>query len=223
MAKDFLTTQSLISVKEIRRGIIILKNGSLRSVLQVSGINMDLKSLEEQNIILTGWRTLLNNLDFPLEVICHSRRVNIESYLTILTERIKKETNELLKIQGEDYYSFISGLVSENKIMTKKFFLVVPYDPIKIEVKSFLSDLLQSFKEMFQIKTTAFSATKPLSDEEFNQYYQQLLIRQGIIINTLTRIGVEVRAVSTKEIIEILYNLYNPETFEREFKTDLSF
>ncbi|HPQ22950.1 MAG TPA: hypothetical protein PK138_01170, partial [Candidatus Paceibacterota bacterium] len=123
----------------------------------------------------------------------------------------------------EDYYSFINGLVSENKIMTKKFFLVVPYDPVKIEVKSFLSDLLQSFKEMFQIKTTAFSATKPLSDEEFNQYYQQLLIRQGIIINTLTRIGVEVRALSTKEVIELLYNLYNPETFEREFKTDLSF
>jgi hypothetical protein len=90
-------------------------------------------------------------------------------------------------------------------------------------MKNFLSDLLQSFKEIFQIKTTAFTGSKSLSEEEFNQYYQQLLIRQGIILNALTRIGVEVRALSTKEIIELLYNLYNPETFEREFKTDLSF
>lgn len=216
MAKEIFSTQSLISVKEIRKGVIILKNGSLRSILQVSGINTDLKSPEELTIILNGWRAILNNLDFSIEVIAHSRRINIESYLNILNEKIQKETNELLKIQGEDYYNFIKGLVTENKIMTKKFYLVIPYDPVKIEAKTFFSEILKSLKEIFQIKMASFSQESPIKEEEFYQNYQQLLIRQSIIVSALNRIGLSVHPLNTKEVISLLFNLYNPETFEKE-------
>jgi len=126
MPKETSSSQSLISLQQIKKGVIILKNGSLRSVLEVSGINFDLKSEEEQSSVLMSWRNLINNLDFPLQVVTHSRRVNIETYLNFLQEKIDRETNNLLKIQGEDYYTFIKGLVTGNNIMKKKFYVIVP-------------------------------------------------------------------------------------------------
>mgnify|MGYP001150797352 FL=1 len=103
MEKEAFSSQSLISIKSVRKGVIILKNGSLRSILNVSGINIALKSNEEQESIIVSWRNLLNYLDFPLEVVVHSRRVNIENYLNFIQEKINNESNELLKMQGDDY------------------------------------------------------------------------------------------------------------------------
>lgn len=216
MPKETFSSQSLISLQQIRKGVIILKSGSLRSVLEVSGINFDLKSEEEQSSVLVSWRNLINNLDFPLQVVAHSRRVNIETYLNFLEERIGKETNNLLKLQGEDYYTFIKGLVTGNNIMKKKFYVIVPYDPIMIKPKTALSQISEAYKTLLNLKHQAFSTTIPLSDENFNQHYQQLIIRQNNIITNLTRMGLQSRALTTKELIELFFNSYNPEAFERE-------
>lgn len=216
MPKETFSSQSLISLQQIRKGVIILKNGSLRSVLEVSGINFDLKSEEEQSSVLVSWRNLINNLDFPLQVVAHSRRVNIETYLNFLQERISKETNNLLKLQGEDYYTFIKGLVTGNNIMKKKFYVIVPYDPIMIKPKTALSQISEAYKTLLNLKHQAFSVTIPLSDENFNQHYQQLIIRQNNIITNLTRMGLQSRPLTTKELIELFFNSYNPEAFERE-------
>ncbi len=216
MPKETFSSQSLISLQQIRKGVIILKNGSLRSVLEVSGINFDLKSEEEQSSVLMSWRNLINNLDFPLQVVAHSRRVNIESYLNFLRERIDQETNNLLKLQGEDYYTFIKGLVTGNNIMKKKFYVIVPYDPIMFKPRTALSQILEAYKALLNLRHQAFSATIPLSDENFNQHYQQLIIRQNNIITNLTRMGLQSRPLTTKELIELFFNSYNPEAFERE-------
>ncbi len=216
MPKETFSSQSLISLQQIRKGVVILKNGSLRSVLEVSGINFDLKSEEEQSSVLMSWRNLINNLDFPLQVVAHSRRVNIESYLNFLQEKIGQETNNLLKLQGEDYYTFIKGLVTGNNIMKKKFYVIVPYDPIMIKPKTALSQILEAYKTLLNLRHQAFSATIPLSDESFRQHYQQLIIRQNNIITNLTRMGLQSRPLTTKELIELFFNSYNPEAFERE-------
>lgn len=216
MPKESFSSQSLISLQQIRKGVIILKNGSLRSVLEVSGINFDLKSEEEQSSVLTSWRNLINNLDFPLQITTYSRRVNIETYLNFLQEKISQETNNLLKLQGEDYYTFIKGLVTGNNIMKKKFYVIVPYDPIMIKPKTALSQILEGYKTLLNLRHQAFSLSIPLSDEIFNQYYQQLIIRQNNIITNLTRMGLQSRPLTTKELIELFFNSYNPESFERE-------
>ena len=216
MPKETSSSQSLISLQQIRKGVVILKNGSLRSVLEVSGINFDLKSEEEQSSVLMSWRNLINNLDFPLQVIAHSRRVNIESYLNFLQEKISQETNNLLKLQGEDYHTFIKGLVTGNNIMKKKFYVIVPYDPIMLKTKTILSQIAEAYKTLLNLRHQAFSATIPLSDESFNQHYQQLMIRQNNIITNLTRMGLQSRPLTTKELIELFFNSYNPEAFERE-------
>ena len=216
MPKETSSSQSLISLQQIRKGVIILKSGSLRSVLEVSGINFDLKSEEEQSSVLMSWRNLINNLDFPLQVIAHSRRVNIESYLNFLQEKIDQETNNLLKLQGEDYHTFIKGLVTGNNIMKKKFYVIVPYDPIMIKTKTILSQIAEAYKTLLNLRHQAFSAIIPLSDESFTQHYQQLMIRQNNIITNLTRMGLQSRPLTTKELIELFFNSYNPEAFERE-------
>ncbi len=216
MPKEFFSSQSLISLQEIRKGVIILKNGSVRSILEISGINLDLKSEDEQSSILTSWRNLINNLDFSLEVIAHSRRVNIETYLSFLQERISQETNGLLKLQGEDCYTFIKGLVTGNNIMKKKFYIVVPYDPIILRSRTILSQIAEAYRKLLNLKRQTFSSIVPLSDESFGQYYQQLMIRQNNIVTNLSRMGLQAQPLITKELIEIFYNLYNPETFEKE-------
>lgn len=214
--KEAFSSQSLLSLHQIRKGVIILKNGSLRSILAVSGINLDLKSENEQSSILVNWRNLLNNLDFQLEVVAHSRRVNIETYLNFLQEKINQETNNLLKLQGEDYYTFINGLVTGNNIMKKKFYVVIPYDSVIIKPKDILSQIKEAYKSLLNLKRQAFSNVQPLSNENFNQYYQQLMIRQNNVINNFTRMGLQAQPLTTKELIELFFNLYNPETFERE-------
>lgn len=216
MPKESFSSQSLISLQEIRKGVIVLKNGSVRSVLEVSGINLNLKSDDEQTSILTSWRNLINNLDFSLEVIAHSRRVNIETYLTFLQEKISHETNDLLKLQGEDCYNFIKGLVTGNNIMKKKFYVVVPYDPVILRPQTILSQIAEVYKKLLNLRHQAFSAIIPLSNEDFSQYHQQLMIRQNNIITNLNRMGLQAQPLTTKELIELFYNLYNPETFERE-------
>ena len=216
MPKESLSSQSLISLQEIRRGVIILKNGSVRSVLEISGINLNLKSEDEQSSILTSWRNLINNLDFSLEVIAHSRRVNIETYLSFLQEKISQERNGLLKLQGEDCYSFIKGLVTGNNIMKKKFYIVVPYDPIILKSRTILSQIAETYKKLLNLRRQAFSTVMPLPDEDFGQYYQQLMIRQNNIVTNLSRMGLQAQPLVTKELIELFYNLYNPETFEKE-------
>ena len=216
MPKETSSSQSLISLQQIKKGVVILKSGSLRSVLEVSGINFDLKSEEEQSSVLMSWRNLINNLDFPLQVVAHSRRVNIESYLNFLQERISQETNNLLKLQGEDYHTFIKGLVTGNNIMKKKFYVIVPYDPIMLKTKTILSQIAEAYKTLLNLRHQAFSVTIPLSDESFNQHYQQLIIRQNNIITNLTRMGLQTKPLTTKELIELFFNSYNPEAFERE-------
>lgn len=216
MAKETFSVQSLVPIQEIKRGVIVLKNGSLRSVLEVSGINMNLKSLEEQEMILTSWRQMLNHLEFSLQAIIHSRRVNIESYLTYIQERMSQETNDLLKLQGEDYYNFLLSLTSQNLIFDKKFFIVVPYDPVIIKPTSLLGQLKETFSGVFNLKRESFSNITLLSKEEFEQHSQQLMIRQANLISGLTRLGLIVTPLETNELIQLFFNLYNPQNIEKE-------
>ncbi|MGB9763096.1 MAG: hypothetical protein ACPLW7_03685 [Minisyncoccia bacterium] len=209
---ESLSSQSLIAIHQIKKGVVILKNGSLRSVLEVSGINMDLKSEDEQNIILTSWRNFLNNLNFSLEIVIVSRRVNIDKFIQFVQEKVSRESIELLKIQGEDYLNFVKNLVQENNVMRKSFYVVVPYDPILIKPTTFID----SFKTLFNMNRNAFSGINPLTNEEFNQAYQQLIIRRDMVISQLYRIGLQARPLETAELINLYSALYNSEIFEKE-------
>jgi len=124
--KDTLGTQSLLPISEIRNNVVILKNSSLRSIIEVKGINLLLMSSEDQEAIIYSWQSFLNNLEFSLQVVALSRKENIDEYIRTINESAKQETNELLKLQINDYLTFIENFVKNYAILQKRFLVVVP-------------------------------------------------------------------------------------------------
>jgi type IV secretory pathway VirB4 component len=207
MAKESRSTQQFVDVKEIRDGAVILKNGSLRKVLLVSGINFELKSEEEQNVIIHAYQNFLNSLDFSVQFVIHSRRMNIAGYLQKMKERQENESNELLKNQVSEYVEFIRSFVESNEIMAKTFFVVVPYDSISIpkggkKILGFLG---------FGGKNS--SSSEKTSDE---QKMVQLNQRTDQVISGLVQVGLRAVPLNDEELIELFYNLYNPGSVEKK-------
>lgn len=206
MPKVSSPTQKLVDVKEIRDGVVYLKKGGLRKLLVASGINFDLKSEEEQNLILRSFQNFLNSLDFPIQFFIHSRKINIDNYLRKMEERKQQETNELLKIQIEEYIQFIKDLIEQNAIISKDFFVVVPYEPLALTGTT--KGILSFFKP------SAGPTTK--EKESIQENLEQLNRRVDQIIDGLAQIGIKTAPLKDEELIELFYNLYNPELVEKK-------
>jgi type IV secretory pathway VirB4 component len=196
------STQQFVEVQEVREGIIFLKNGGLRQLLMVNGVNFDLKSETEQELITGAYQNLLNGLDFSLQIFIHSRRVNIGPYLQKLQERQSQETNELLKTQIAEYIEFIKAFVANNAIMDKTFFGVVPYDPMSLPPAA--KGVLSFFKKKPAVLT-----------EDPQRNLQQLKQRVDQVMIGLQQIGLRAVPLNTEETLELIYNLYNPQIIER--------
>jgi len=205
--KEAQSTQQFVEIEDIRDGVVILKNGSLRTILMVSGINFELKSEEEQNAVTYAYQNFLNSLDFSVQLVIHSRKLNIENYLNKLAERQNQEANELLKNQISEYIEFVRSFVELNAVMAKTFFAVVPYDSIVIPGGG--KKILNFFKFGSKAKT-------PLLEETLEQKISQLSQRTEQVINGLSQIGLRVVALNDEELIELFYNLYNPENMEKK-------
>ena len=121
------STQQLVSISEIRDNVVLLKDGSMRSVVEVSAINFELRSEDEQIAIVQNFQKFVNSVDFPLHICISSRRLYIDNYLKLAAEASSELDNELLRIQASEYMKFIKELSSLTNIMSKKFYVVVPY------------------------------------------------------------------------------------------------
>ena len=207
--KESQSTQQIVDIEEIRDGVIILKNGGLRRILIVSGINFDLRSEEEQNIIIATYQSFLNSLDFSIQIIVHSRKLNIENYLQNLANRKETEKNELLKEQINEYLEFIRSFVASNEIMTKTFFVVVPYDPIS--VPKGISGVLESIPFLGKKKKSGAEENKT-----FEEKIQQLDQRTDQVTSGLSGVGLRAVVLNNEEAIELFYNLYNPQAIEKK-------
>lgn len=206
MPKETQSTQQFVEIEDVRDGTVVLKNGSLRRVLIVSGINFGLKSEEEQDAITYAYQGFLNSLDFSLQILIHSRKLNIKRYLEKLNERKDKEPNELLGNQISEYIEFVRSFVESNAVMSKTFFVVVPYDPIVIP---------KGGKKILGIFGFGGKSGSPL-EENFEQKLIQLDQRTDQVIAGLNQTGLRAVPLNDQELIELFYNLYNPETVEKE-------
>lgn len=202
-------TQQFIEIESIENGVVKLKGGGLRKILLVSGMNFDLKSEEEQGIIIYAFQGFLNSLDFSAQIFIHSRKININSYLQKLKDREDQEPNELLKSQISEYQSFIKSFVSENAIMEKTFFLVIPYDPIQMPKAG--SNITDTIKGLLGAKKTANTEEKNTEER-----MEQLEQRVDQVNGGLNQIGLRAVPINDTELIELFYNLYNPESVERK-------
>ncbi len=203
-------TQDFVDVKDIRDGIVILKNGGLRRIVAVDGVNFDLKSEEEQNVITYAYQNLLNSIGFSLQIFIHSRKLNIEDYLKSLEERRDAETNELMKTQATEYLSFVKSFVESNAVMAKSFFVVVPFDPVIVPGTEAASSLLG----------TVTGKNKPVDVETSKtidpSHRDQLTQRVEQVITALRQAGLRAVALEDRELLEFLYNFYNPRAIEKE-------
>jgi len=196
-----VTTQQFLEIDQIREGVIILKNKALRGVLMVSSLNFALKSEDEQKAILYQFQNFLNSLDFSCQIIVQSRRLNLTGYIDKLKELEKKQENELLKIQIKGYQEFIESLVAAGIIMSKNFFVVVPFTLFEVGGIAPI-ELLKAPK----IPT--------LTEEQFQRCKNQLWQRMEFLVLGLRRCGLQAIPLSTEELIELFWGIHHPKEAE---------
>ncbi len=204
MPQTAAATQRFVEIKEIRDSVVYLKNGTLLKLLIVSGVNFDLKSEMEQEVILNSFQNFLNTLDFSVQFFIHSRKVNVDEYLNRMRERQDAEPNELLKIQIGEYIDFIRTFVAENAIISKTFFVSIPYQPVA---------LTNQAKGIFSIFSKGPSAEASATTSRGN--LDQLTHRVNQVTQGLEQIGLRVAILGDDELIELFYNLYNPQLTEK--------
>ncbi len=202
-------TQDFVPIKEVRNGVIILKDGSLRTVLIASSINLALQSMPEQEAVTAQFQGFLNSLDFPIQFFIESRKLDIRPYIALLEGRLVAELDELMKLQIREYILFIKDFVERANIMSKNFFIVVPYDPALANRSGGASGALRS---LFGVSN---EGSAPMSDELFEQYRSQMEQRVGLVEQGIVRTGVRAVPLGTEEVIELFYKLFNPGELEK--------
>lgn len=202
-------TQAFVPIKEVRDGIIILKDGSLRAMVMASSINLALKSQDEQVAIIGQFQNFLNSLEFTVQFFVESRDLDIRPYIALLEERYAATLDELMKIQIREYIAFIKDFTERANIMTKNFFIVVPYDPALIARGGGVAGAVGTLLPGGNAQATV------LTDEQFEQYRTQIEERLAVIEQGLVRTGVRVVTLGTEEIIELFYKLFNPGELEK--------
>lgn len=203
-------TQEFVPIKEVRDGIVILKDNSMRAVLMTSSINFALKSEDMQQAILLQFQNFLNSLDFSIQIYIQSRRLDIRPYLALLEERYKEQKTDLMKIQTREYIEFVKTFTENSDIMSKNFFVVVPYTPSGLGTGS--KNAVNALGGIFGKKTVENQNTKTDTFEENRTQIEQ---RIAIVEQGLLRTGVRVVELGTEEVIELFYKIFNPGDTEK--------
>ena len=200
MPKVSAASQEFVTVKDIKDGVVILEGGQFCSVLLASSVNFALKSTDEQQAILQQFQMFLNTLDFSLQVYVQSRRLNIEPYLALLATREASQDNDLMRIQLREYMEFIRTFTAEVDIMSKNFYVVIPYSPAPINVT----------KSITSIFTGGGSSNKPPAERQFEENLIQLEQRVSLVQSGLSSMGVRTIPLKTDDLVELFYHIYNP-------------
>jgi len=202
-----------LDIAEIRDDMVLLKDGTVRAVLLVASINFALKSSEEQEAIIQAYMTFLNSLEYPVQVVIQSRRMNIDGYMSRLREQERTIQNDLLRSQIADYRNFVGELVELGQIMQKMFYLVIPYDPLTNKKKNFWTRLSEALSP---------AAAAKLNKKQLADRIEQLGRRVDIAQGQLNSMGLESARLDTESLIELYYNVYNPDVFAAEGLSDIN-
>jgi len=202
MPKNAPEVQKFVEVKEIRDEAVVTKDNSLKAVCICSSINFDLLSAVEQEAVVARFQEFLNSLDFSVQIVVSSRHFEIENYLNQVKELEKKQTNELMRIQTSEYINFVQSFVEFANIMTKSFYVVIPFRLVEIREGGFASKL-----------KTIIKAKKPKKEkfetERFRQYKTQLNQRTNLVVEGLQGLGIKAVPLSDEQLTELYYEFYN--------------
>jgi len=208
------STQNTLQMAEIRDGIVIMNDGSFRSVLMVKSINFDLMSTGEREAVEYAFQGFLNSLYFPVQIFVRSQKVDIRPYLERLDKIRQEHDNMLLALLMEDYLNFIEALAMQTNIMDKKFYVVIPYFPTVdiqkalTQSKNFFSGLQSLFRPKEQHVT--------INEQDLVKAKDELRNRIQSVLGGLQQCGIQGLPLDTQELIELYYDTYNPDTATRQ-------
>lgn len=206
------STQNALLLSEIRDNMVIVNDGSMRAVVACQSINFDLMSDREREAVEYSYQQFLNSLYFPIQILVRSQKVDIGPYLDRLGKIRRDQDNMLLGALMDDYIDFISLLAQETNIMDKSFFIVVPYYPF--------GDMSSAVNSSKSFMTNLFAPQKQqrikIDEKSFSKAKEEIKNRTSTITNGLAQIGIRAVQLNTKELGELYYNCYNPDTAVRE-------
>ncbi|MFH1712572.1 MAG: TraC family protein [Candidatus Jacksonbacteria bacterium] len=201
------STTAHLNIAEIKKDTLIMKDGSVRAVILVSSVNFALKSEDEQKALIAGYVTMLNMLEYPLQILIQSRKMNIDDYLNDLEERARVQTNELLKIHTEDYLSYVREIITIGNIMSKKFYIIVSYDPGGHSRPSFIKRAIGVFTPTKVIR---------LKESVFAKYRAYLDKRIDNVLSGLSNLSLRAVRLDTESLIELFYSTFNPDVSQAQ-------
>ncbi len=210
MALNAKSSQEFVPIKEVRNGIIVLKDGGFRAIVLATSVNLSLKSEDEQRATIMQFQNFLNTLDFPIQISVQSRRLNINPYLTTLENRMKVQTEPLLRLQTKEYIDFIRNFTEQVSIMTKSFFIIIPYSQTSLKSET---NILSSF---FRRKNK--EETMLAEKIDFEEKRSQLEQRVAVIQQGIARCGIKSAQLGSEEVVEVFYKVFNPGDFEQKVK-----
>lgn len=203
------STQDHLDVEDVRDNIVILKDGSCCLILQTTAVNFSLLSEGEQDATIYAYAGLLNSLTYPIQIVIHSQRKNIQSYLNLLSTQEGKITNPLLKSQLQKYRDFIQKTVQENEVLDKKFYIIIPFSKLELGITSTLKSTIKKKPGL------------PFDKDYIIQKAKTSLIpKRDHLLGQLTRLGLKANQLTTPELIKLLFQYYNPESGTVDFAQD---
>lgn len=197
------STQQFVPIKEIRDGVVVLKNGDLRSVIMCQAINLDLKSADEQTAILLQFQNFLNALEFSVQIVASSRRLDIRPYILLLEKRLETIEGDLLRIQTREYINFIQKFNESYDVMSKYFYIVIPYG-----ISMAMSGPSNPLSGLFGSK----KSTGPALNEAqaFEEKRTQLEQRVSVVTGGLESMGIQCKLLETPALVELYQKTFNP-------------
>lgn len=196
------STQAYLDIAEIKENTVVMKDGSLRAIIVVSSVNFSLKSGDEQNALISAYQNFLNALEFPIQILMQSRKLDIHGYLDKLGSIMQQQTNELLRLQTQEYIEYVGKLIEFASIMNKTFYVVVPLTSAGVKT-GFMSRMMNLLSPANEIS---------LKQSDFEKSRQELTQRVNQVISGMSGMGLKCIALSTEELIELMYNSYNLNT-----------
>ena len=201
-SKPTASTQAYLDIREIRDGTVVMRDGSLRAILVVSSINFSLKSGGEQNALISAYQNFLNGLEFPIEILMQSRKLDIHAYLDKLRLVMQQQTNELLRMQTQEYIEYITKLIEFASIMNKTFYIVIPLTTAAVKT-GLISKVANLFSPASEIS---------LKQRDFIKAREELSKRMSQVGSGLRGMGLKTIELTTEELLELMYNSYNLNT-----------
>lgn len=192
------TTQQFLEIADIIDDVVIMTNGAAALVIETTAVNFGLLSEEEQDALIYAYASFLNSLSFPLQIVILSKRMDISSYVDYLVSEEGKALNSVIKERIKHYREFILSTIKENKVLEKKFYLIIPFSVLELGIKDSISVSGKKKKLPFSKEYIASRAKT------------SLFPKRDHILRQLGRIGLKGRQLSTQELVELYYNLYNP-------------